>query len=274
MRGISSILLLVTASTALVLVSSACAADRSERLSADRYAVATERKAEFQVRQEQIAAELEQLARPGDVRLVFVGDSITDYWRIGENPWYSGERNGLAIWDRYFATPGTEYYAINLGVTGDRTQHVLHRLADRSDGGLPQLGNRAIQPSYIFLLIGINNTWSTDDPDPLSIANGIKAVAERLWELRPNSTVLVSSLLPTDDTERNRLFVAPVNMLLQDSYEDCCSSPGIEYFDLHSYFVDHDGEQISEHFYDGLHLNESGYSTWAAALLDRVADTQ
>jgi lysophospholipase L1-like esterase len=254
------------------LVSVFAVAAGNQRPNPDRYAIPVERKADFRIRQEQITVELESLAEPEAVKLVFVGDSITDYWRIGDNPWYRGQRNGLAIWDRYFATTGTEYFAINLGVTGDRTEHVLHRLADRSDGGLAHLSHKAIQPDYISLLIGINNTWSPDDPDPRSIANGIIAVGERLHELRPNSTILVASLLPTDDVDRNSRFVEPINVLLRDTYQDCCVDGRIEYLDLHSKYVDNEGLQIAKYFYDGLHLNESGYHVWATVLLDRIAD--
>ncbi len=50
----------------------------------------------------------------GAIDLVFVGDSITDGWRGG----------GKAIWQKDFAP----LKALNLGIGGDRTEHVLWRL--------------------------------------------------------------------------------------------------------------------------------------------------
>ena len=55
--------------------------------------------------------------RAGGAPIVFLGDSITHFW----------ESNGRAVWDRYFATG--RYRALNLGFSGDRTEHVLWRIA-------------------------------------------------------------------------------------------------------------------------------------------------
>ena len=46
--------------------------------------------------------------------VIFIGDSITQGW----------EGNGAAIWKKHIAPLG----AINLGISGDRTEHVLWRM--------------------------------------------------------------------------------------------------------------------------------------------------
>ncbi|HVY70641.1 MAG TPA: hypothetical protein VHH73_11985, partial [Verrucomicrobiae bacterium] len=54
-------------------------------------------------------------AAAGNVDLAFVGDSITQGW----------EGNGAKdVWQKYYGSRK----AINLGIGGDRTQHVLWRL--------------------------------------------------------------------------------------------------------------------------------------------------
>ena len=50
----------------------------------------------------------------GYVDLLMIGDSITHGW----------ERTGSAVWDQYYA----DRKAVNLGFSGDRTEHVLWRL--------------------------------------------------------------------------------------------------------------------------------------------------
>src|SRR5438045_8741617 len=53
-------------------------------------------------------------AKQGDVDLLFIGDSITEGW--------SGK--GKEVWQKYYGNRK----AMNAGVGGDRTQHVLRRL--------------------------------------------------------------------------------------------------------------------------------------------------
>jgi hypothetical protein len=52
-------------------------------------------------------------AKKGKFDLVFIGDSITDGWRT----------RGLQVWNKVYAPR----HALNLGIGGDRTQHVLWR---------------------------------------------------------------------------------------------------------------------------------------------------
>ncbi|SVB49590.1 uncharacterized protein METZ01_LOCUS202444, partial [marine metagenome] len=55
-----------------------------------------------------------QRVAKGNVDLIFIGDSITHAW----------ESNGKAVWAKHYAKRN----AVNLGIGGDRTQHVLWRL--------------------------------------------------------------------------------------------------------------------------------------------------
>src|SRR5262249_55639350 len=62
---------------------------------------------------ERLASVNERVKR-GDVDLLFIGDSITQGW----------ESNGKAIWEKTYG----QRRAVNLGFSGDRTEHVLYRL--------------------------------------------------------------------------------------------------------------------------------------------------
>ena len=72
----------------------------------------------------------------GNVDLVFIGDSITQGW----------EGRGKAVWAEYYG----DRNAVNLGIGGDRTQHVIWRL---------QNGNlKDIHPKAAVIMIGTNNS--------------------------------------------------------------------------------------------------------------------
>ena len=100
--------------------------------------------------------------KQGNVDLVFIGDSITQGWEnAGKNVWaeFYGKRN-----------------AVNLGIGGDRTQHVLWRL----DHG--NIDN--IKPKLAVLMIGTNNS-STNTSE--QIAAGVKAIVEKLRTKLPET---------------------------------------------------------------------------------------
>src|SRR5215208_5033324 len=76
--------------------------------------------------------------KKGNVDLLYIGDSITQGWEgAGKNVWedFYGKRN-----------------AVNLGIGGDRTQHVLWRLDNGNIDG--------INPKLAVLMIGTNNASS------------------------------------------------------------------------------------------------------------------
>lgn len=214
------------------------------------------------------AAEIElQLAskqslRP--VRILFVGDSITDFWHLDGNPWFPGKFCGRAIWDESFGGAVPAHFALNLGVSGDRIEHVLHRLLPAAKGGEGWLDRRDLQPETIFVMLGINNSFDTETPATQSIYKGVLAVVARIQERKPNARIVIQSLLPTDDETKNRDLVLPVNAQLRTF---AASAKGIQYLDLYPSFVDPQGTQRRDLFNDGLHPSRDGYRVWRDQLL-------
>lgn len=84
-----------------------------------------------------------EIAKKGGVDVLFLGDSITDFWRREQTDRQVG---GKKIWDREFSGLRTA----NFGISGDRTQHVLWRLQNGELEG--------IKPKVVVLMIGTNNT--------------------------------------------------------------------------------------------------------------------
>ncbi len=78
-----------------------------------------------------------EVAKQGDTELLFMGDSITDFWR---NP--TGNYAGKPVQDKYFS----QWKVANFGIAGDTTQGVLYRLQDGEGKGF--------SPRAIMLMIG------------------------------------------------------------------------------------------------------------------------
>jgi len=95
----------------------------------------------WQQRQATIQAQVADSTNLSAVRLVFVGDSITDFWLLGDDPWIPGRFHGRSVWEESFGGPVTENKSLNIGISGDRTEHLLDRLLPQADGGLGQLDN-------------------------------------------------------------------------------------------------------------------------------------
>lgn len=207
-----------------------------------------------------------QSLRP--VRIVFVGDSITDFWHLDENPWFPGKFCGRAIWDESFGGAVPTQRALNLGVSGDRIEHVLHRLLPTAKGGQGWLDRRDLQPDTIFVMLGINNSFDTESPATASIYRGVLAVVARVHERKPRARIVIQSLLPTDDPAKNRDLVLPVNAMLQ-AY--AVGADQIEFLDLYPSFVDQAGAQRRNLFNDALHPARDGYRVWRDRLVEYLS---
>src|SRR5438876_9285320 len=97
-----------------------------------------------------------EIVKQGNPHVVFLGDSITQGW----------EGNGKNAWQKHFAP----LKAINLGIGGDQTGHVLWRI---TEGGEFE----TIRPKVVVLMIGTNNTGGHKAED---IAGGITEIVKTI----------------------------------------------------------------------------------------------
>jgi lysophospholipase L1-like esterase len=225
----------------------------------------------WQKRQAEITDHLRDTKDLSPIRLVFLGDSITDFWLLGDNPWEKGKKCGRAIWDESFGGSAPENVALNLGISGDRIEHALYRLQPRSSGGRGELDRPDLDPDFVMILIGINNTWDAEDPVVASVYEGIRAVVVAAHERKPRATLVVQSLLPTSDDAKNKTIVEPVNRRLSELARRSEFSGFVAYLDLYQAFVDAGGRQVAAYFNDGLHPSESGYRRWRDQLVPFLA---
>src|SRR5690349_15529055 len=122
-----------------------------------------------------------EIAKKGGVDVLFLGDSITDFWRRDQTEKQVG---GKKVWDREFAP----LRAANFGISGDRTQHVLWRLQNGELEG--------ISPKAIVLMIGTNNTGferdnTTPRNTPAETVAGVTAIVKTLRTKLPQSKILL-----------------------------------------------------------------------------------
>ncbi|OYU34251.1 GDSL-type esterase/lipase family protein [Novosphingobium sp. PASSN1] len=244
---------------ALALASSAQAADFAATKP-------TQRVDYWQQRQAVIAAQLATPASLARYRLVFIGDSITDFWLLGKNPWAAGQMFGRAVWDESFGETSPRP-ALNLGISGDRIEHVLYRLAAPADGGLGQLDRADLRPDAIVLMLGINNSYDPETPADAAIFAGVQAAVRTIHARKPGVRIILQSLLPTNDPAKNTAIVQPVNARLQAMAAAPEFAAYVRWLDLYPAFVDAEGRQITALFNDGLHPNEAGYRHWRDRLL-------
>jgi lysophospholipase L1-like esterase len=196
------------------------------------------------------------------VRVLFVGDSITQF--------YAGEDDAsqASTWRAAYTDLTSPNYALNLGVAGDRTESLLYRLLPKSEGGLGHLADPRLQPQIIVLMIGINNTWSPSGDIVGLTVEGQWAVIRRLRALRPGATIVVNSLLPTNQRAHDRDFVEPINRRL--AAEAKKAESGVIWLDLYPAFLRADGSGNPALFKDDVHPNAQGYARWSTALLPKL----
>jgi beta-glucosidase len=172
------------------------------------------------------------------VRLLFLGDSITEGWMPLLFQQFYGQRA-----------------ALNLGVRGDSTQGMLWRLAH---GPLGQ----TLRPRLVVLLIGTNDLWPGARPE--NIALGIAQVARTIRQRSPDSRILLVGILPRggEPTDPLRQMQAKVNELIAH----CADGAHVMYADPGRMLVDGEGRLSDQVAFDYLHLTWIGYGILSAAL--------
>lgn len=180
----------------------------------------------------------------GNVDLIFVGDSITQAW---EGP-------GKDVWAQYYGPRN----AVNLGIGGDRTQHVLWRLENGNIDG--------ISPKLAVIMIGTNNA---NDDKPEDTAEGVTAIVQKLRTELPEMKILLLAVFPRGENLQDRLRVKNANV--NEIIAKLDDGEMIHYLDIGSVFLDDNGNLSKEVMPDLLHLSPASYQKWADAIEPSVA---
>jgi lysophospholipase L1-like esterase len=184
----------------------------------------------------------------GKPRVVFFGDSITDYWRLNE----------------YF--PDSDY--INRGIAGQTSGQLLQRMKEDVID---------LHPDAVLILAGTND---------LARATPVSAIEDNLQTMAELASanqikVLLASVTPVSDYHKDQdpaneqtprrpaAFILSLNEWLQKF----CMQRSYVYVDYHGATVDSAGQFNAELSDDGLHPNAKGYrimAPLAGLAIDRI----
>jgi lysophospholipase L1-like esterase len=185
-------------------------------------------------------------AKSGGIDILFMGDSITDFWR----------NRGSNVWNQFYAPQ----HAANFGISGDRTQHVLWRMDNGELDG--------IHPKVVVLMIGTNNTGKERDKKtprntPAQVIEGVTAVVNDIRAKLPASKILLLAIFPRGDGGPEQQ--AQINEI-NPAIAKLADGKMIVFLDIGSKFLDADGTLPKTVMPDLLHPNEHGYQIWADAM--------
>jgi lysophospholipase L1-like esterase len=183
----------------------------------------------------------------GKVELVFVGDSITQGW----------EGEGAALWAERYAPR----HAVNLGISGDQTEHVLWRLEHGNFEG--------ITPKAAVIMIGTNNVGNTNGAHSAEqIAAGVTAIVAIIGKASPGTRILLLAIFPRGEKPNPmRDTITAINARLAK----LADGKKVVYLDLGPKFLAVDGTLPAELMPDFLHLSAKGYAVWADAIESDLA---
>ncbi len=186
-----------------------------------------------------------KIAKAGDVDVLFLGDSITDFWR----------RGGKAVWAKYFAP----LKAANFGIAGDGTRGVLWRIQNGELEG--------IHPKVVVPLIGTNNSGEKAD----AIAGGVKDIITGIHKQQSDIRILLHAIFLRDGqpTAGSRPKFVQFNAILA-TYAKSDNPRRVIYIDIGDKYLNSDKTMNQDLMPDTLHPNEKGYEVWAEAIIDTV----
>ena len=176
---------------------------------------------------------------PGEERVVFMGDSITDGWGRGPNraPFF----------------PGKPY--VNRGISGQTTAQMLLRF-------YPDV--IALKPKAVLILAGTNDIGGNLGPVTLeSIEENLMAMTD--LARANNIKVVLASLTPVCDYHRPQTATRPPEKIntLNRWIKEYTATHHLTYLDYFSSTVDDKGFFQAAITDDGLHPNNKGYEIMA-----------
>lgn len=190
-----------------------------------------------------------KLAPPakGEERVVFMGDSITDGWKL----------------EQYF--PGAPY--VNRGISGQTTSQMLLRFR-------PDV--ITLKPKVVVILAGTNDISGNTGPITLESIQGNYASMVDLAHANGINVVFASIMPISDynkDAQGNPIIRTtqrrPDQILALNSWiKSYCAEKKLVYLDYYSAMADDKGFLKADLANDGLHPNAKGYE-----LIKPLADT-
>jgi lysophospholipase L1-like esterase len=196
-----------------------------------------------------------EIAKKGDIDVLFMGDSITDWWRSAGRGRGTNDvipMGGKAVFEKHFGS----MKVANFGIAGDTTQGVLWRLQNGEGQGF--------KPKAVMLMIGTNNTGRNSPPE---IAMGVANVVFELRKDFPEAKILLLAIFPrSGPATKVRAQIDEINKIIPALHDN----QHVFYMDIGSKFLAEDGSIPKDIMSDGLHPTSKGYEIWAEAVHDTL----
>jgi lysophospholipase L1-like esterase len=184
------------------------------------------------------------LPSPGESRIVFLGNSITEGWGLTCPSFFSGKPY------------------INRGIGGQTTPQMLLRF--RADV-------IALKPAVVVILAGTNDIAGNTGPSTLEmITDNIFSMTE-LAKANGIKVVLCSVLPVFDYPWKPGLYPAEKIAALNERIKNYAERNGIIYLDYYSSMVDERKGLKEAYTSDGVHPNEAGYKIMALLAEDAIS---
>jgi lysophospholipase L1-like esterase len=190
-------------------------------------------------------------AKSGPVGLLFLGDSITERWKVAPH-----------IWESYYG----KYQPANFGIGGARTQNLIWQIEHGELDG--------IAPKVAVLMLGTNNSL---DYNAEEIAAADRKIVAMVRARLPQTKILVLGIFPrgprepkggaitqasVDEAAKRMQTIDAVNRDLA-KLDD---GKTIRFLDINPVFLGQDGKIPSAIMPDQLHPGPAGYQLWADAM--------
>lgn len=187
----------------------------------------------------------------GNVDLLWVGDSITDFW----------DNAGRDVWQKYYVDRGRN--PLNFGISGDRTSQVIWRIDNAPMD--------KIAPKMAVVMIGTNNLAHGSTPADTVV--GITAIVDRLGALYPDAKILLLEIFPRGPRpdSKYRDLIEDANARLRAIYGSG-QVPNVQLYGIGDLFLDGEGNLSEEIMPDFLHPGAKGYEIWAEAIEPMVME--
>jgi len=170
--------------------------------------------------------------------IIFLGNSITD-----GSEWVELLQNVKAK---------------NRGISGDTSEGVLNRLYQVT----------RVEPSKVFLLIGINDLAKNISPDTIYV--NICKIVSTIRTKSPKTQVYVQSILPVNNTFKSfggHTSRTPQVLEINGKLKSICPKIGATYVDLFRELKNTNDDLLNPMYTnDGLHLMGEGYVAWLKAI--------
>ena len=179
---------------------------------------------------------------PTSKRIVFMGDSITEFWKINDSSFFGKSK-------------------INRGISGQTTPQMLLRF--------PQ-DVISLKPEVVIILAGINDIAENTGP----ISNeGILENIISMTELAKanNIKVLLCSILPANRFNWNPK-ISPANRVIElnKMIQSYANKNKIIYVDYFSQMVDDENGLQKRFGEDGVHPNKEGYLVMKSIVTEAI----